>query len=397
MTVAETHPETAESSSTDRIQTIIDWIAIILLAALPFSWAAHFLGWGSTLVFFSSALALLPLAKFMGQVTEEIAGLSGPIVGGLMNATFGNAAELIIALIALQAGLVDVVKATITGSMISNLLLVAGLSMFLGGIKFKEQVFEPVIARVNASAMNLAVVALLLPTVVAMTAPTLGELSIQELSTEVAVVLIIVYLLTLVFSLKTHSYLYTVREAIEEEITTMPIPAEVSPTQGSIPQVLKSPQKVGLGTWIAILMGLAIFVAFESELLVGTLEVSLESLGITPLFLGVILLPIIGNAAEHATAVTVAIKDKMDLSLAVAFGSTLQIALFVAPVLVLVGAVIHQPMDFQFGLVELSAVGVSVLLANSVSSDGRSNWLEGLLLLATYAILGIAFFSLPRI
>jgi Ca2+:H+ antiporter len=397
MTVAETHPETAESSSTDRIQTIIDWIAILLLAALPLSWAAHFLGWGSTVVFFSAAVALLPLAKFMGQVTEEIAGLSGPLFGGLMNATFGNAAELIIALIALQAGLVDVVKATITGSMISNLLLVTGLSMFLGGIKYKEQVFEPVIARVNASAMNLAVVALLLPTVVAMTAPTLGELSIQELSTEVAVVLIIVYLLTLVFSLKTHSYLYTVREAIEEEVTSVTVPIEVSGTQGSIPQVLKAPQKIGLGAWVAMLMGLAVLVAFESELLVNTLEVSLETLGITPLFLGVILLPIIGNAAEHATAVTVAIKDKMDLSLAVAFGSTLQIALFVAPVLVLIGALIHQPMDFQFGLVELSAVAVSVLLANSVSSDGRSNWLEGLLLLATYAILGIAFFSLPGI
>ena len=370
------------STSPDGIQKILDWLMIILLGSVPLSFLAEFLDWGATPIFVFAALSLIPLAKFMGGATEELAVLAGPTIGGLMNATFGNTAELIIALIALRSGLVEVVKASITGSMISNLLLVAGLAMLLGGLKFKEQTFQPVVARVNASAMNLAVVALLLPTVVATTAPNLDEITIKQLSTAVAIVLMVVYGLTLVFSLRTHSYLYAIGEQ-EKEKGAAEITEETETEQPNL--------------WLALglLVGIAVLVAVESELLVGQLENVLEQLPITELFLGVIILPIIGNAAEHATAVTVAIKDKMELSLAVAIGSTLQIALFVGPVLVLVGDLIRQPMDFQFGLVELVAVGVSVLLVNSVSSDGRSNWLEGLLLLATYAILALAFFYLP--
>ncbi len=373
------------SASPDGIQRLINGLMIVLLGSVPLSFLAEFLDWGPTPIFAFAALSLLPLAKFMGEATEELAVLAGPTIGGLMNATFGNAAELIIGLIALRSGLVEVVKASIAGSMISNLLLVAGLAMLLGGLKFKEQIFQPVVARVNASAMNLAVVALLLPTVVATTAPSLDEITIKQLSTAVAIVLMVVYGLTLVFSLKTHSYLYAIGEQ-EKEKEAAEVMEETEAAEAERPNL-----------WMALglLVGIATLVALESELLVGQLETVLEELPITELFLGVILLPLIGNAAEHATAVTVAIKDKMELSLAVAIGSTLQIALFVGPVLVLVGDLIHQPMDFQFGLVELVAVGVSVLLMNSVSSDGRSNWLEGLLLLATYAILALAFFYLP--
>ncbi|MGQ9837236.1 MAG: calcium/proton exchanger [Cyanobacteriota bacterium] len=370
---------------------------ILLLAGIPLSWIGHFQGWNPNVVFVCAALAVVALAKFMGQATEEIAALTGPTIGGLMNATFGNATELIIGLVALRAGLVDVVKASITGSIISNLLLVAGLAMLLGGIKFREQSFRPEVARMNASVMNLAVAALILPSIVTYADATLGELSIQQLSTAVALVLISVYGLTLLFSLKTHSYLYSIHEAeaTEDEAAARLALNPVLQAQSSIPQVLTAPpEEVGVWPWLLALLGLTVLVAVESELLVNTLESALAHFQVTPLFMGVILLPIIGNAAEHATAITVAIKNKMDLSFSVTLGSTLQIALFVAPLLVLAGDVLHQPMNFNFGMVELVAIAVSVLLINSVSSDGRSNWLEGLLLLATYVILGIAFFFL---
>ncbi|MGY2717029.1 Ca2+:H+ antiporter [Thermostichus sp. MS-CIW-21] len=378
-------------------QRALNGLMFLLLLGVPLSWTGHLQGWDPNLVFLCAALAVVALAKFMGQATEEIAALTGPTIGGLINATFGNATELIIGLVALQAGLVEVVKASITGSIISNLLLVAGLAMFLGGIKFREQSFRPEVARMNASVMNLAVVALILPSVVTYADANLGALSIQELSTAVALVLIGVYGLTLLFSLKTHSYLYTIHEAeaAEHEAAARLAPNPVLQAEGSIPQVLTAPpERAGLGFWLLALLGLTVLVALESELLVSTLEHTLEHLHITSLFMGVILLPIIGNAAEHATAITVAMKDKMDLSFSVSLGSTMQIALFVAPLLVLAGNVLGQPMNFNFGTVELVAIAVSVLLVNSVSSDGRSNWLEGLLLLATYAILGIAFFFL---
>ncbi|MEN9229544.1 MAG: calcium/proton exchanger [Thermostichus sp. DG02_5_bins_236] len=397
MTLADANPLASLDRSAEGWQKGLNTLMILLLAGIPLSWIGHFQGWDPNVVFICAALAVVALAKFMGQATEEIAALTGPTLGGLMNATFGNATELIIGLVALRAGLVDVVKASITGSIISNLLLVAGLAMFLGGIKFREQSFRPEVARMNASVMNLAVVALILPSVVTYADVTLGELSIQELSSAVALVLIGVYGLTLLFSLKTHSYLYSIHEAeaAEDEAADRLAPNPVLQAQGSIPQVLTAPpEQVGVWPWLLALLGLTVLVAVESELLVGTLESTLEHFHVTPLFMGVILLPIIGNAAEHATAVTVAIKDKMDLSFSVALGSTMQIALFVAPLLVLAGDVLHQPMNFNFGMVELVAIAVSVLLINSVSSDGRSNWLEGLLLLATYAILGIAFFFL---
>ncbi len=346
-----------------------------LLAFVPISLVAEFAHWGASAVFITSALAILPLAYWLSTATEEVAVVLGPNLGGLLNATFGNMTELIIAIAALRGGFVQVVKASLTGSIISNLLLVMGLGMFLGGLRFKEQEFDPRIAGLNSSIMSLAVIAVLLPTALNLSTPNIPEQLLQNLSVAVAIVLIIVYASTLLFSMKTHAYLYEVGVvALEEE---------------------EENHAVNVGLWVTVLLLATLAVAVESELLVGTLEEATEKLGLTELFTGVILLPIVGNAAEHATAVTVAIKNKMELSVSVAVGSSMQIALFVAPFVVVLGWLIGQPMDLNFNLFELLAVGISVIIANSISADGRSNWLEGLLLLATYLILGFSFYFQP--
>jgi Ca2+:H+ antiporter len=371
-------------------------IFTILLGFIPVSIAAEYYHWGSLVIFLTAAAAIVPLAAWMGTATEEIAVVAGPSLGGLLNATFGNATELIIAIVALNAGLVDVVKASITGSIIGNLLLVMGLSMLLGGLRYKEQEFQPIVARVNASSMNLAVIAMLLPTAMNYTSLGVDQPTIQKLSVAVAVVLIGVYVLTLLFSMKTHAYLYDAGVAQQDGVTL----AESNLTESNLAatETEAHPEEhhsVNIGLWIGILLAATVLVAVESELLVGSLEEATGQLGLTALFTGVILLPIVGNAAEHATAVTVAMKDKMDLSVSVALGSSLQIALFVAPVLVLVGWLVGQPMDLNFNPFELVAVMVAVLIANSISSDGRSNWLEGTLLLAAYVVLGLAFYFHP--
>jgi Ca2+:H+ antiporter len=364
---------------------IKDKVFFALLVFIPISMAAHFLKWGELTVFITAGLGIVPLAAWMGTATEEIAVVIGPSIGGLLNATFGNATELIISLVALKAGLIDVVKASLTGSIIGNLLLVTGLAMLLGGLRYTEQEFQKTAARMNASSMNLAVIAILLPTAANVISGGIQQPRLQNFSSAVALVLILVYGLMLLFSMRTHTYLYN------EDLAEME-PSELAEAN----LATDNPQhKPNLWFWVGVLLAATIFVAIESELLVGSLEEATSSLGLTGLFTGVIVLPIIGNAAEHATAVTVAMKNKMDLSLSVAVGSSLQIALFVAPVLVLVGLAIGQPMDLNFNPFELVAVAVAVLVANSISSDGRSNWLEGILLLATYAVLGLAFYFYP--
>ncbi len=356
-----------------------------LLVFVPISIAAHFLGWGALTVFITSALAIVPLAAWMGTATEELSVVLGSSIGGLLNATFGNATELIIALIALKAGLVDVVQATITGSIIGNLLLVLGFSMLLGGLYYSEQAFQQTAARVNASSLNLAVIAILLPTTANILSNGITETAMIRLSSAVAIVLIFVYGLMLLFSMRTHTYLYNLELAAIESVET---------SEENLPLAASNP-KGKLWFWVGVLLGVTLLVAIESELLVGALEAATEQLSLTPLFTGVVLLPIIGNAAEHATAVTVAMKNKMELAMAVAVGSSLQIALFVAPVLVLAGLVFNQPMDLSFNPFELVAVGVAVVLSNSTISDGKSNWLEGVLLLATYLVLAITFYFYP--
>ncbi|GAB4213717.1 MAG: calcium/proton exchanger [Synechococcales cyanobacterium] len=355
---------------------VIKLLPFLLLVFVPISWVGQWQAWDPVPLFLVSALAILPLAKWLSTATEEIALVAGPTIGGLLNATFGNATELIIAFAALRAGLVGVVKASLTGTLISNLLLVLGLAALLGGWGRKEQEFPSTVARINASTMNLAVIALLLPTAVSMTAPGIPEITLQNLSLAVAVVLIVVYGLSLLFAMKTHSYLYEVSTVEQEEAES-------------------HPASVNLPLWIGVLLGVTVVIAVESELLVDALDATLSEVGLSPLFSGVILLPLIGSAAEYITAVSVAIKNKMDLAVAVAVGSTLQIALFVAPLLVIAGRFLGQPMDLSFNPFELVAVAVAVLIANSISSDGRSNWLEGSLLIAAYAIIALAFYFHP--
>ena len=341
-----------------------------LLAFLPITVVAEALHWGDGAVFVCSALAIVPLAIWLSTATEKMAVVLGPSIGALLNAVFGNATELIIALVALKAGLVDIVKASITGTIISNLLLAMGLSMFVGGLGRQEQTFAPVVARVNGSAMTLAVLAILLPTIAISTA-TGTPPSEQGFSTFVAWVLLAVYALTLLFSLRTHRSLYEVAEVEEEE---------------------EGEEKPNLLIWGGVLVAATLGVAYASEVFVGVIETVTEGLGLSAMFTGVVLLPLLGGAAEYVTGVSMARKNKMDLSVSVALGSTLLVALLVAPLLVLVGPLLGHPFDLSFNLFELVAVVTAVLVSNLISLDGRSDWLEGVLLLATYLILGAGFY-----
>ncbi len=352
-------------------KTVFAWgfLGFVPLSAIADRWA-----WGPLAVFGLSALSILPLASWLSTATEELAVVWGPNIGGLLNATFGNATELIVAAVALRAGLTGVVKASLTGSIVGNLLLVLGLAVLLGGFKYKEQTFEPTVARLNASTMNLAVAAMALPSLLGFLSPQIEVSGISErIAIGTAIVALVVYALTLVFSMKTHAYLYEAAVEMEEE----------------------SDHKPSLRLWLGVLAVATLAIAYESELLVGSFEVAATQLGLTPLFAGLIAIPIIGNAAEHATAITVAVKNKMELAVSIAVGSSLQIALFVAPVLVLLGAAIGQPMDLNFSAPEVAVVAIAVLLANSIASDGRSNWLEGALLLGTYSIIGVSFYFYP--
>ncbi|MBE9138578.1 calcium/proton exchanger [Nodosilinea sp. LEGE 07088] len=352
-------------------------VSLGLLLFIPVSVWAERMEWGALTVFGLSALAIVPLAIWLSTATEELALVTGPTIGGLINAVFGNATELIIALVALKAGLIDIVKASITGALLANLLLVLGLSMFFGGLRYKEQTFNQTVVRMNASTMSLAVVAIVLPAMVINTSNIVEPETIERLSLTVAAVLILVYGLTLLFSLKTHSYLYDVGVTDLDEAA-----------HGEA-------EKPNVWLWLGVLVAATLGVAVESEIFVGAVEEAATSLGFTSLFTGVILLPLVGGAAEYLTAVRVASKNNMDLAVSIAMGSSLLVALLVAPILVIVGYFIHQPMDLNFGLFEVIAVVIAVSFANLISLDGRSNWLEGVLLLSTFVILGAAFFFHP--
>ena len=358
-------------------------IALGLLALVPVSIAAERLGWGETAVFFTSAAAILPLAVWLSTATEELSLILGPSIGALLNALFGNATELIIALVALKAGLVDIVKASITGTVMANLLLALGLSMFLGGLGRREQSFPPVVARVNGTAMTLAVLAILLPSLAALSSsqgsggdgvPGSGT---ESFSLFVAWILLIVYGLTLLFSLGTHRTLYDVAEVDLPE-TAAAIEAEA--------------HRPPLVPWLLVLIASTAALAYESELFVGVVEQVTQRVGLSAVFTGVVLLPLLSGFSEYVTAVTMARKNKMDLSVSVALGATLLVALLVVPTLVLAGPLLGHPIDLRFNLYELVAVVMAVVVSNLVSLDGRSDWLEGVLLLASYVILAAGFF-----
>ncbi len=367
-------------------------IALALLAFVPISAAAEHFRWGDGAVFLTAVLAILPLAVWLSTATEEISIALGPNLGALLNALFGNATELIIALTALRAGLVGIVKASITGTVMANLLLALGLSMLVGGIGRKEQTFQPVVARVNGSAMTLAVLAILIPSLTSLD-PLQSAAGIGAFSRFVAWLLLLVYGLTLVFSLRTHRSLYEVAQvdlAAETGVVETgaaelvgPEIAEASGGHGHRPPLLP---------WLLVLLGATAGIAYESELFVGVVETVSEGFGLSGLFTGVVLLPLLGGVAEYITAVGMARRNKMDLAVSVALGSTLLVALLVVPVLVLVGPLLGHPLDLSFNPYELVAIATAVVVSNLASLDGRSDWLEGVLLLAAYVILAAGFF-----
>jgi Ca2+:H+ antiporter len=352
---------------------------LVLVVIAPLAERLH---WGALAVFACSALAIVPLAGLMGEATEQLASRLGAGVGGLLNATFGNAAELIIALVALKNGLYDVVKASLTGSIIGNILLVLGLSMVAGGMRRERQKFERSAAAASSTLLALAALALIVPAafhfvaegaVAHATLTPAREVRLEHgLSLQIAIVLFTAYLLSLLFTLRTHRHLYTGAAAEHEH------------------------KPVQVRRAVLTLLVATVLVGWMSELLVGAVQETSHVLGLTEVFVGVIVVAVVGNAAEHSTAVMVAMKIHMVLALNIAIGSSIQIALFVAPVLVFASyAMPHGPMDLRFSALEVLAVVAAVGVVNLVAADGESNWLEGALLLAAYVVLGLAFFFLP--
>jgi len=348
----------------------MDKVFFVLLLLAPAAIVAHYLGAPAVIVFFLCAAAIVPLAKFIGEATEELAGRTSSAIGGFLNATFGNATELIIGIFALKAGLLEVVKASITGSIIGNLLLVLGTAMFLGGIKRNKQKFNKTAVLAGASSLLLASVALVLPAVFLWTAPSVGGSVVEELSVFVSVALVIGYAANLLFSLHTHKHLYS------EDV------AKYEPKW--------SPAKA-----IVIMLVAMIAVSWVSEILVGAIVPVVAHFGWTQLFIGVVFVAVIGNIAEHLSAITVAVKNRMDLAIQISVGSATQMIMFVAPALVILSLFIGKPMSLIFNVFELFSILFAVLITNAVVSDGESNWFEGVQLILAYAIIAVAFYFHP--
>jgi Ca2+:H+ antiporter len=335
-------------------------------------------------IFVTAGLAIIPLAAWIANFTEAIAIVIGPSFGGLLNATFGNATELVVSVVALQAGLVDVVKASLAGSIIANLLIGLGITFLFNGIRFRKKdveinVLRSNVSRINAGSLNLAVMFLLTPAAIQFTSRTLDvDIQHNRLSYVAAILLLLFYGLMLFFSMKTHRYMFEQEEDPEPD------------SYGS-----EGKEQPSLWVNIGLLLGSTIVLLFVSEVLVSSLQEASEILGLNNLFMGVIVLPLFGSAVEYITCGICALKNKVDLAISVAMGSSLQIALFVSPVLVLAGWFLGKPMNLAFNTFVVVGVGITVVMTNSVSTDGRHNWLEGVLLLMTYIMLGTAFYLHP--
>ncbi len=337
-----------------------------LLLAIPLAVLAESLGWGPLWTFAFAAAGMIPLAGLLGKATEALADRMGPRLGGLLNATMGNAAELIITIFAIKEGLLDVVKASITGSILGNILLVLGTSFIVGGLKHGRQRFDRTEAGHKATLLLLALIALGIPSLFGHAIDEIHHENVESLSLSTAVVMMAIYILWVV---------YTMRNGAE----------------GHHPHAEHMwSLKLALGVLVVATVGLA----YLSEMLVSTLEPMLEIVGWTEFFVGVIIIPILGNVAEHFVAIQVAANDEMDLSLEIALGSSLQIALFVAPLLVFISLLMGHPLTLSFNSFELSALGAGALIAGMVAQDGESTWLEGAQLIAVYLILALAFFFL---
>ncbi|HUO53013.1 MAG TPA: calcium/proton exchanger [Gemmatimonadaceae bacterium] len=342
----------------------------LLLAAVPAAAIAHWAGAPDLAVFALSAIAILPLSALLGDATEHLAARVGPVAGGVVNASLGNLAELIIGVLALRAGMVDLVKASITGSILGNLLLVLGASQLAGGLRHRVQRFSRHLAGMNVSLLVVAVVGLVVPALFHAAHPDPGQRLTQKMSEFVAALLIVGYALSLLYSMGTHRALF----------------AEGEEAEGAAGPAWTLRRTVGM------LVGVSAALAWMSEMLVGATQGAVAAAGLSEFFVGVVVVPIIGNAAEHSTAVLMAARNRMDLALGIALGSTVQVALLVAPVLVFSGVLMGQRMDLAFSTFEVASVALAVWIASVVVQDGESNWLEGSFLLIVYALLGVAFF-----
>ena len=342
----------------------IEW----LLAFIPVVFVLEFTGGPEVAIFITAALSVLPLALLMGHATEELSLRSGPQLGGFLNATFGNLAELIIAFFLILEGEIEIVKASLTGAIIGNVLLILGLSFLAGGWKRQQQTFSLASAELHSSTLVIAVIALLMPALFFASGEVTGGGG-GGVSVGVSIVLIATYAFSLFFSMKTHRSLFA-HEATHEKPTW------------------------SLRRAITTLAVATVFVAVLAEFLVGALEHTTEELGLSHLFVGLIIVPLISNAAEHASAIFLAAKDKMSVAIEIAIGSSVQIALFVAPVLVFLSLLTGNPLDLIFTGFEIAAVGFSAAILAFIALDGRSNWFEGVLLLSAYVIMAISFFFL---
>lgn len=359
----------------------------VLLVFIPVAAGLSWSGADPIVIFAASALAIAPLAKRMGDATEALAESLGPTVGSLLNATLGNAPEIIISMFALSKGLVHIVKASITGSIVGNLLLGLGASMFAGGLKTAgpRQSFDPVSARLNSGLLMLAAFGLLIPAVFQHNAAT-----DVEISREIAVVLFLLYLASLVYTLATNRPVVG-KDAVKANLRETP-----KPTAPQRREIAEGPEE----RWsrkkaVTVLAAVTIGLALMSELLTEAIDPAAKSLGLTPLFAGVFLLALVGNAAELINAVRFARADQMDLAIGITVGASTQVALLVAPLLVLAGWGMGRDMNLLFSRFELLAIGVAVAVARSLMYDGGSSWIEGLMLLAVYVMLGIGFYYLP--
>jgi Ca2+:H+ antiporter len=348
----------------------------ILLIFAPIAAALEFVHADHLVLFVVSAIALIPLAKLIGDSTEHLATYYGPTAGSLLNVTFGNAAEIIIAVVAISAGLLDLVKASITGAIIGNILLILGLSVIMGGFRFKEQTFSRENVGIQASMLFLAIIGLAVPTILAstMSSPTENQEQVQLLSDALAFILLIVYILGIVFTFITHKHLFTPPPEGTEDINE---------SHGAHWSKKKS---------FVLLAASMAGVIVVSEILVASVETTGEELGFGELFVGAIIVGIVGNAAEHSSAILLARKGKIELSIGIAAGSGSQIALFVVPILVFSGIAMGQPFTLVFTLLEIAVIFLSAIILNLIVHDGRSNWFEGVMLTAVYIIIAIAFF-----
>lgn len=371
-------------SAANLLKPSLNWLLIFIPIAAYFEYATS----NHTATFITACLAIIPIAGWMGEATEHLAEKTGEGIGGLLNATFGNAAELVIALVALNKGpaMYEVVKASITGSIIGNVLLVLGAACVAGGTKYSVMKFSGAAVRSYSSMLFLAAAALVLPAVFHFIGGAGIVTRERDLSLEISIVLIITYCLSLWFSLKTHKDLFSGPAAESAAVSD----DASEPGHGG-----HHPWSTGKS--IGVLVGATVLIAIVAEWMVGSVGHAAESLGMSNVFVGIIVVAIVGNAAEHSTAVMVARKNRMDLAMGVAIGSSIQIALFVAPVLVFASYLINpgHPLDLVFSPMEVIAVVLAVLVVEQVTSDGETHWLEGVQLLSVYLILGLVFYLLP--